>query len=308
MAEFLAGREVPARDEGRHSPGSDRLWNESWYFDFANADGSVGGYARLGLYPNLGVAWWWAVLVREGHPLLLVRHHEVAMPRGESLEIRGEGLWGALYCETPNQHWTVGLEAFAVALEHPLDALGDERGHLTPLGFDLEWETVAPAFAYPGVPRYEVSSRVTGEVLVGTEAIEIDAFGQRDHSWGNRDWWTYGWCWTAGRLDDGTAFHASRPDIPGVDYGPGYLAVDGRLVSAEGFQVETTYGEGALPDGATMAIHDLDLRVTPLLHGPLRLESPDGRVGHLARALCRFEASDGRTGHGWGEWNQPPKK
>ena len=30
---------------------------------------ALGGYVRLGLYPNVGVAWYWACLVGEGRPL-----------------------------------------------------------------------------------------------------------------------------------------------------------------------------------------------------------------------------------------------
>src|SRR5687767_10343755 len=113
-------------DEGRHEPSDDPLWNESWYFDFASPDATVGGYVRLGLYPNLGVAWYWAYLVGE-HGTLLVRHHEAAMPKGDALEIREDGLWSALHCETPNDHWTIGLETFAVGLEAPGDAYRGER-------------------------------------------------------------------------------------------------------------------------------------------------------------------------------------
>ena len=54
---------VDPSDEGHHPPGDDPLWNESWYFDFVTADGSLGGYVRLGRYPNLGVVWYWACLV-----------------------------------------------------------------------------------------------------------------------------------------------------------------------------------------------------------------------------------------------------
>lgn len=306
MPDAGAPRVVAASDEARHEGAEGELWNESWYLDFATPDGALGGYARLGLYPNIGVAWWWACFVREGEPLLLVRHHEVDLPRSATLEVRAEGLWGAMYCETPLEHWTVGLEAFAVGLDDPRDALGHERGELTPLGFDLEWETVAPAYAYPGVSRYEVSCRVTGEVLVGDEALTVDAWGQRDHSWGNRDWWSFPWCWTAGRLDDGTAFHASRPEIPGVEYQPGYVALAGATTEASQFVVDTTFDTGGLPERADMRLHDLAMEVTPLRHGPVRLEAPDGRVGHLARALCRFDDADGRSGYGWGEWNRPP--
>ncbi|HEY5164438.1 MAG TPA: hypothetical protein VIJ44_00665, partial [Acidimicrobiia bacterium] len=66
---------LSASDEGRHLAGTDALWGESWYHDFAAADGSYGGYARLGLYPNLGVAWYWVHLVRRGQPLVLIRDH-----------------------------------------------------------------------------------------------------------------------------------------------------------------------------------------------------------------------------------------
>lgn len=297
---------VRPADEGKHHPTAEPLWNESWYLDFASEDGSLGGYVRLGLYPNLGVAWWWACLVRTGERLLLVRHHEVPLPRGDSLEVRAEGLWAAMHCEIPNAHWTIGLETFAVALDDPLDALGDERGELVPLGFDLEWESVAPGYPYPGVSRYEVSCRVSGDILIGNESLAVDVWGQRDHSWGTRDWWTYPWCWTAGRLDDGTAFHASHPEVPGIDYQPGYVASGGAITPASGFTVQTTYGDDALPSGAQMQLHDLSMAVTPLGHAPLRLEAPDGRVGRLARALCRFDVSDGRSGYGWGEWNLPP--
>ncbi|MDT5185169.1 MAG: hypothetical protein QOI29_3327, partial [Mycobacterium sp.] len=41
-----------AGDEGPHAPTDEPLWNESWYFDFADAEQGFGGWIRLGLYPN----------------------------------------------------------------------------------------------------------------------------------------------------------------------------------------------------------------------------------------------------------------
>ena len=54
---------VPS-DEARHTPDPEDLWNESYYFDFVTPDRSLGGWLRLGLYPNRQVAWWTAWLVR----------------------------------------------------------------------------------------------------------------------------------------------------------------------------------------------------------------------------------------------------
>ena len=132
-------------DEGRHQPGPGRHWEESYGFDFAAGDGSVGGYVRLGMRPADGVAWYWAAVVGPDRPFVLVRDHDVPLPRGRSLEVRTSGLWADHTCETPLEHWTVGLEAFGVALDDPREAFGGERGDLCALGMDLEWEAADDA-------------------------------------------------------------------------------------------------------------------------------------------------------------------
>ena len=79
---------IDPADEGRHAPGDDRFWSESWYMDFHRDDGSLGGYVRVGLYPNLGVTWYWACLVRAGQPLVTVIDNEAPLPRPPGLELR----------------------------------------------------------------------------------------------------------------------------------------------------------------------------------------------------------------------------
>jgi hypothetical protein len=179
--------DVLAAEEGRHRPGTGRLWAESWYFDFAAADGSLGGYARLALYPNIGQAWYWAALVGTGRRLVMVKDHDLEAPRGRDLEVRGQGIWSAINCETPLDHWSVGLEAFALALDDPLEALRSERGDLIGLGYDLEWEATTPARRL--ADGYSQECRVSGEILVGEEKLEFDGPGRRDHRWGTQDWW-----------------------------------------------------------------------------------------------------------------------
>jgi hypothetical protein len=303
MGSFVAD----APDEGRHPAGQEPLWGESWYFDFASGTGDFGGYVRLGLYPNLGVAWYWACLVGSGRPLVAVRDHEVALPRAQSLEVRAEGLWSAITCETANEHWSIGLEAFGVAMDDPADAYRGERGDRVPLGLDLEWEEAAPVFDYPGPTRYEQACTVHGEVLVGDERLAVDGFGQRDHSWGVRDWWAFPWCWSSGRLEDGTSFHGVRggPE-DGWQFEIGYVIPSGgptEVVSK--VTVNTILGAEGLPESASIGLGELSLAVTPLAHAPLLLESPDQRHSRFPRSLCRFDAVDGRSGVGWVEWLQP---
>jgi hypothetical protein len=78
--------------------------------------------------------------------------------------VRAQGLWLSVTEESAG-HWSVQLEAFALALDDPDDAFGIP----TPLGLDLEWEDD---------PSGD-DARVTGEVLVADARLQIDARGTR---------------------------------------------------------------------------------------------------------------------------------
>jgi hypothetical protein len=295
---------VPAEavDERRHAAGPEPLWGESWYFDFAARDGAIGGYVRLGLYPNLDVVWWWTHIVRDGE-LFVVRDHTVPLPSNErTLEVRTEGLWAEPTCETPLEHWSIGVEAFGVRLDDPAETYRGERGDRIGVGLDLEWEAAAPVFPYQLMTRYEASCDVHGEILLGDERIAFEGTGQRDHSWGVRDWWVIEWCWTAGALDDGTRFHAAGTS--GLWHQGYTVTPTGTLTPADRFTVDTALGAEGLPTKATMELGPLSLEVEPLGFAPVLLTSDDGRVSRFPRAMCRFTTPDGRTGTGWTEWNQ----
>ncbi len=142
----------------------------TWLLDFARADG-FGGFVRLDVPEGGGPATFWAYLV--GVPgitgVIAVRDPEVPRPR-QGLEIRSEGLWAELYCETPGEHWTFGLEAFGVRLDDPDDAAapGGEIGERVAVGLDLEWEA----------GDADGGGLVHGEVLVGRGRYEIECPGR----------------------------------------------------------------------------------------------------------------------------------
>ena len=201
-------------DEGRHLPPDDPVWTESWYFDWAGEDGSLAGYVRLVLLPAHGLSWFWACLVGEGRPLVTVLDHDAPLPRAPGLDVRGEGLWVALECEQPLDHWTVGLEAFGLAFDDPREVLGRGHGDRAALGLDLEWETDSPVGERPD--GYWLGCRVSGEVLVGPERLTVDGWGLRDHTWGRAPWSP----WAGGRLADGTWFRTGDPAADGLTVEP----------------------------------------------------------------------------------------
>lgn len=296
-------------DEHRHPPGPEPLWNESYYFDFAADDASVGGYVRIGLYPNLGVAWYWGCVVGEGRDLVTVIDHSVPLPSSDrSLEVRTTGLWADHTCETPLEHFSLGLEAFGLRLDDPADVYGRLHGEQVPLGFDLEWETDGEGYAFPDpLDRYEIPCRVHGEILVGQERIELDGHGERDHSWGVRDWWTLAWCWTAGCLDDGTRYQAVTLLTPGFDWCEGFRQAPGGTPQGIGsFDVTHRPGAEGIPVEIALDVDGLQLTAEPVGWAPVLLVSPEAREARFPRGMVRLHTTDGRSGAGWIEFNQPP--
>ena len=235
---------------------------------------------RLGLYPNLGVAWYWACLVGEGRPLVTVIDHEVPLPDGAVARDPGRGPVGR-----PHRRDAVRARDASAArrspsrVDDPAEVYGDLRGDRVPFGLDLEWETDGGG-VYPwiGTTRYEVPCTVHGEILVGDETIDFDGFGQRDHSWGVRDWWSFGWVWTAGRLDDGTRFHTTRHPAPRPRGVRARLRACRRAAACEQIDVctaEEELGAHGFPTSAQIRCGQLDLAVEPVAFSPVHLVDDD---------------------------------
>lgn len=157
----------------------ERRERQVWGLDFVQDDGGagwIGGFVRLALLPDDGVAWYWAYLVGPELGLVVVRDHEVPLPRQPGpLVVRADGLWAELVCETKEEHWSIGLEAFGVRLEDPADGFRDEIGERLAVGLDLEWE---------------VEGAVFGEILVGPDRIAFDGTGAFSHGRGDHAWVT----------------------------------------------------------------------------------------------------------------------
>lgn len=299
---------LTAADESRHTPADGTLWNESYYFDFVTEDGSLGGYVRLGLYPNWGKAWYWACVTGPGRPLVLLADNEAPLPAPGETTVKTDSYLAAQEIREPFGPARVTLDGTAHVLPDATRAYGDlAAAETTRLVFDLEWQTVGGVYPYKDLPRYEIPCTVSGTVRVGDETFAITGSGERDHSWGERDWWSVSWLWTSGRLQDDTWFHGMQANIGFPLDWPSFAAAPQEApVHLDGFGVETVFGDDDLPELSRLRLKGAPMTATPVAFAPVAMTSPDGVSARFPRALCRFETEDGRVGHGWTEWHQPP--
>ena len=117
-------------------------------------------------------------------------------------------------------------------------------------------------------------------MTIGDETIAVDCGGQRDHSWGVRDWWLFPWNWTSGHFDDGSFVHAARSIIPDLEvFATGYtVAPDGALTRGDAsWRTRSTSTPRQLPTAARQRIGDVAFTTEPVGHAPILLVAPDGR-------------------------------
>ncbi|MDT0433039.1 DUF7064 domain-containing protein, partial [Streptomyces salyersiae] len=136
----------------------------------------------------------------------------------------------------------------------------------------------------------------SGTVIIGDQTHTVDAVaGQRDHSWGVRDWWSMNWVWSAIHLDDGSHLHGVDIRIPGMPpIGIGYSQrADEPLVELQSVTAQYALGADDLPVSTTLNLQPGDIEVTVDIqgHAPVLLVAPGddgaGRVSQFPRAWAK---------------------
>jgi hypothetical protein len=299
----------PSRDdESAHIATGEPLWSESWYADFVDAASGFGGWVRIGLIPNQQTAWLHALLCGPDLPTVAVVDFEVPLPADPwALQTGAIGFTHSV--DDPLHTYRIGLHGRGQSFPDPAALLRGEQGAAVEVAIDLVWSTDGTPYKYRLTTRYEIPCTVSGTVTVDGRRYTLDAVpGQRDHSWGVRDWWGMDWVWSALHLDDGTHVHAVDIRIPGVPpVGIGYVQDRGGTVTElQTVAPRQTFDADGLPATATLAVDPGGITATVDVrgHAPLRLVARDGRISQFPRVWATVSTADGRRGVGWLEWNR----
>lgn len=183
--------------ESNHTPTENPFWQESWYFNFSDTFAGVWGLSRIGYRPGKNTADGLLMAVIDGKPEVLYA------PVGRKLDsakvmidsprtLKTNNL--IYHCEEPLSRWRIHAKT-------------------SRLDFDVTFNAETPAHVFPAMDakqasaasdHYEQSGRVTGRLRIGDIERTLNGRGQRDHSWGPRDWSGVGsWIWLSGQFESG---------------------------------------------------------------------------------------------------------
>lgn len=126
-------------DPADERPHADAAMDEWVFAAWTPTAGVISGYRiRRDVAGGDPSAWYWAAVVQQGQPVLHLAETEIRL-RSDPLLVKSPGLWAEHTCLDPLRQWSIGNEAFAVALADPAEALDRAYGTPTPMGCDLEW-------------------------------------------------------------------------------------------------------------------------------------------------------------------------
>jgi hypothetical protein len=227
--EDLARYGVGPEDEGRHAFDPDvEWWNESWFWDWYDAEGRVAGHCRIGMHPNQDRVWVWFYL-KHGDEWVCVEEPRLPLSSFDPDRLAYDG-WGLRFAwdvTSPIRTGRFRFDGFGRVLSGP------RASQIQAVSADLEVEAMGPPHApkkmdaqagteqYPA-SRFEQPVAYRGTTAIAGEARPFEGRGERDHSWGPRFWnmeWTF-------LVVNGETLRSqcANVDIPGVPrIGTGYL-------------------------------------------------------------------------------------
>lgn len=302
-----------AVDEGVHVHPKDSgpLWNESWYFDCTNGD--LGMYARIGRLPNQNCCSFVAgIFQRDQKPILFV-NMQAPLPSSDDPLIQHfstDRFSVESKCLEPLKKFALKLKGTGSLFEDPSAPLrADGNGKdVDGVEIDLVYETVG--LPYKQATRYEVPCQTEGTITVGSKSTTLKTHGQRNHSWGVRNWWIADWVWSGLHFEDGS--HIFTIALTGSVGGSGFMQKDRELTEVTNVVCEYGFKDNGLPkDKLVIRIEpgDVTIECETIAEAGIRLLHSEGREAHLPRVMCSaMRKNDGVKGVGWLDFNRVVKR
>jgi len=251
-----------------HPPGPEKLWRESFYFNWHDLASDLVGESTVGLWPNRKTAERMMLLRLSDDFLICIEQEPLS---AFDLKSMGESPL-AYHCLSPLERWQIkwGGE-FLVLPSRETETLsfvlavraGKQTARRVHADIDIEFQGLMPPYLYPPgeldflgpFKHLEQVMRVVGTLRVGERKMSVDGIGVRDHSWGIRDWLLADeWYWFTVLFEDFFAVISYGREGDRWS-GGGFVHVDGQTRPISHISIESQFA------GQSLQITEANIRV-----------------------------------------------
>jgi hypothetical protein len=231
-------------DEYAHAPSERKDWRESYYFNWVDIENKVSGFSTIGLLPNANQREFVFALFYDNQREVYFAEPSEPVPSdfGESLS---DGVLSYKIIE-PLREWEITYSRNDIRADitwtarfPPYDFGG---------GSGTSW---AGHFEQSGCPRGTISLR-DGRI------ITFGGLGERDKSWGARDWHIESW-YALHVQFEGLSIGLRRDVVKGAIHSSGSISTADGHVPIKAVDLDTQMdAESGMPVGAVTNVHGED--------------------------------------------------
>jgi len=292
-----------------HKSGDHIEWNESFYFNFYDRHKDVCAFMRIGLKPNKDEkSMFCCIMLPDG---------SIAASRDSSASADG-----VLSANGLSYKMVEAERKWSLSFSGPMKVMGRDAETITPCSFDIEFSAKMPIFDYRDCvsgKNERISQSVasehleqmgvySGTVTVGEDTYHISATGERDHSWGARDWNAPKmWMWLTAQASEDLALNVTKLTVEQGEVDAGFIRTDATTHPLQGIDIDARYDESGAPTGFSMIMAAKDgkrypVEATVIKCLPMPFASDDGKtVSVMYETLSRYSIC-GKEGFGIAEF------
>jgi hypothetical protein len=288
-----------------HAPGKEKEWNESFYFSCYDKKNDICIFMRIGLKPNKNEKSMFCFFMMPDNAIIGTKGEE----QHENNDLMVKNLQYS--CIEPEKMWHL---AFSGVMGSP------KKDRLHDVSFSFEYESLNDIFDYRtcvtgrkeaiaqrvASEHLEQFGRMTGTLTIDGERYQIDGLGERDHSWGVRDWTApHMWIWLTCQFSETCALNVTKLVVEEGEVDAGFVHL-GRNIPLVSADIDTVYGSDGTPQSFVMSledtegtVHKIDAQV--LKKASLPFEGKGGKRSLLHETLAKY-TYNGKKGYGIAEY------
>ena len=282
-----------------HEFGSHEEWNESFYFNFYDRGQDICGFMRIGLKPNRKEKSVFCFLMMPDGSTLGIKdamemeNNDLEAKGLKFVKIEDDKKWRLEFSgELPKA--TKEGEKENVTFSLDFTALNNVYDYRESISGDKE--RIAASVAQEHLKQV---GKYTGKLTMGNRVYDVTGLGERDHSWGIREWSAPRmWVWITAQFDENFAFNLTKLFMDKGEVDAGFVFIDGKNIPIMRADIVTEYNRDGSPNTVYMALHDKDgdvhgVKAVVKHKATMPFTSKEGRVTTLMHeSLAKFTLDD----------------
>jgi hypothetical protein len=246
------------------------------------------------------------------------------MPDGSVLSITGQEPFDNKALEVGNLRFEkiMSEKRWHLAFSGMMERRNGDAKSLEQVSFSADYESLNKVFDYRecisginekisekiATQHLEQFGRAVGRLIMGAKEYALDGLGERDHSWGVRDWTAPKmWIWLTCQFSEKSALNVTKLVMDAGEVDAGFIHLDNKNVPLMKVDIETSWDANHEPKGLEMKLKDKEGNVHEVSAGVMRkavvpFAGRDGKsLSLMHENLARYKMGS-RIGYGIAEY------